>query len=344
MKAVVYRQSTGLNFEEVPKPQLGVDEVLIKIANTGFCGSDHSLIRAGWLPDGYILGHEISGWVVEKGPGIKGPDPGTRVIIRPTFCGRCSNCLGGRPHLCRVNRRTAGIGDLPGGFAEWIKVFSQMVIPVPEGLDSHNAALAETFASALHGINCTGNKRGSALVLGGGPIGLCTVRLLKLLGYGPIVLLEPVKEKREIAVGFGADHVFDPKESDHLVGMAVQDRGFEKVFECSGVAANINRAIDLAADGGPICIVSVTLGPLTVPVSMKINFKEVHLMGSISNTHEENIQCLEWMASGKLDARPLISDLVPLERLPEVYRERIKTGLATKVLLRIGEEWGQGIL
>lgn len=340
MKAVVYRQSIGLSLEEVPTPRVGDDEVLIKIADTGFCGSDHSLIKTGWLPDGYILGHEISGWVVEKGPGTKGPDPGTRVIIRPTFCGSCPNCLGGKPHLCRVNRRTAGIGDLPGGFAEWIKVFSQMVIPVPKGVDSHNAALAETFASALHGINCTGNKPGSALVLGGGPIGLCTVRLLKLLGYGPVVLMEPVREKREIAAGFGADRVFEPEESDELVRTAARDQGFEKVFECSGVAANINRAIDLAADGGLICIVSVTLGPLTVPVSMKINFKEVHLMGSISNTHEENRQCLEWMASGDLDARPLISDLVPLERLPEVYRERIETGQATKVLLRIGEEWG----
>ncbi len=340
MKAVVYRQSTGLSFEEVPKPRVGVDEVLIKIANTGFCGLDHSLIKTGWLPDGYILGHEISGRVVEKGLETNGPIPGTRVIIRPTYCGSCPNCLGGKPHLCRVNRRTVGIGDLPGGFAEWVKVFSQMVIPIPEGVDSHNAALAETFAAALHGINCTGNKRGSALVLGGGPIGLCMVRLLKLLGYGPIVLLEPVKEKREIAAGFGADHVFDSKEKDEPVRMVVQGQGFNKIFECSGVSGNINRAVDLAADGGLICIVSVTTGPLTIPVSMKINFKEVHLMGSISNTHQENQQCLDWMASGHLDARPLISDLVPLERLPEIYREKIEIGLATKVVLRIGEEWG----
>jgi 2-desacetyl-2-hydroxyethyl bacteriochlorophyllide A dehydrogenase len=340
MKAVVYRQSKGLSFEEVLKPQVKAGEILIRIANTGFCGSDHSLIKSGWLPDGYILGHEISGRIVEKGPETDGPVPGTRVIIRPTYCGSCPNCLRGKPHLCRVNRRTAGIGDLPGGFAEWIKVFSPMVIPIPEGVDSHNAALAETFASALHGINCTGNKRGSALVLGGGPIGLCMVRLLKLLDYGPVVLLEPVKGKREIAAGFGADYVFDSNERDEPVKMVVQDQGFDKVFECSGVSANINRAVDLAADGGLICVVSVTTGPLTIPVSMKINLKEVHLTGSISNTHQENRQCLDWMASGHLDARPLISDVVPLEHLPEIYRERIETGLATKVVLRIGEEWG----
>ncbi len=125
MKAVVYRQSKGLSFEEVLKPQVGAGEILIRVANTGFCGSDHSLIKTGWLPDGTILGHEISGQVVEKGPETDGPIPGTRVIIRPTYCGSCPNCLRGKPHLCRVNRRTVGIGDLPGGFAEWVKVFSQ---------------------------------------------------------------------------------------------------------------------------------------------------------------------------------------------------------------------------
>ncbi|MDD5169473.1 MAG: zinc-binding dehydrogenase, partial [Syntrophales bacterium] len=267
-------------------------------------------------------------------------DIGTRVCIRPTYCGHCFNCQNGKRQLCRVHRRTTGIGDLPGGFAEYVKVFPQMLIPIPEGVDSRNAALAETFASALHAVNCTGGGIGSALVMGGGPIGLCAVRILRVLGYSPIVLTEPVKEKREIALTYGADYVFDPSESDlDQQLMASVQGGFNKVFECSGVTANVGRAIDQAADCGEVCIVSVIFKPLSIPNPYLINFKEVRLTASISNTHEENIRCLGWMAAGKLDARPLITDVIPLKELPNVYRERIETGLAVKVLLRIGDEF-----
>jgi threonine dehydrogenase-like Zn-dependent dehydrogenase len=340
MKAVVYRPSRGLVYEEVPDYQVAVDEVLVRVANTGFCGSDHSLVVSGFLPDGYILGHEISAVVVEKGATADGPAVGTKVCIRPTYCGHCANCQRGKQQLCRVHRRTTGIGDLPGGFAEYVKVFPQMLIPIPEGVDSRNAALAETFASALHAIKCTGEEPGSALVTGGGPIGLCAVRLLKILGYGPIVLFEPVEEKRNIALRYGADQAFDPSVKGlNQEILSLVPGGFSHVFECSGVTANVGRAVDLAADCGQICIVSVMFKPFEIPEPYKINLKEVHLTASISNTHEENIQCLNWMAAGKVDARPLVSDLAPLAKLPDVYRERIDTGLAVKVLLQIGDEF-----
>ena len=306
-------------------------EVLVRVANTGFCGSDHSLVKGGLPPDGYILGHEISATVVEKGAGAGGPEPGTRVCIRPTFCGKCPNCLKGKPHMCTTNRRTTGIGDLPGGFAEYVKVFPQMLIPIPAGLDSRNAALAETFASALHGIRQTGEGPGSALVMGGGPIGLCAVRLLKILGHSPIVLMEPVETKRGVALKYGADRVFHPKDSNEEIA-AVAGGCFDRIFECSGVVSNIGRAIDLAGVGGQVCIISMIFPPFTVPEPYKINFKEVRLTASMSNTHQENIDCLNWMASGAIDARPLITDYEPLEKLPELYRTRIDTGLAIKVL------------
>jgi len=338
MKAVVFRKDKGLIYEEVPDYQLTPDEVLVKVANTGFCGSDHSLVAGGLLPDGYILGHEISAVIVEKGAAASGPAVGTRVCIRPTFCGKCANCLSGKEQLCRVHRRTAGIGDLPGGFAEYVKVYPQMLIPIPQGVDSANAALAETFASALHAINCTSSRTGSALVMGGGPIGLSAVRMLKILGYGPIVLFEPVKEKRDIAFLYGVDHAFDPREKDVDEKVkAIVPGGFQKAFECSGVKSNIDRAVNLSMDNGEICIVSMIFTPLTITAPFLMNLKEVHLTASISNTHRENIQCLTWMAEGKLDARPLISDHEPLERLPAVYRERIDTGQAIKVMLQIGE-------
>lgn len=338
MKAVVFRTGIGLVYEEVPDYRVHEGEVLVKVANTGVCGSDHSLIKGGLVPDGYILGHEISAVVVEKGAGAGSPELGTRVCIRPTFCGSCPNCLKGKPHLCTTNRRTTGIGDLNGGFAEYVKIFPQMLIPIPAGVDSRNAALAETFAAALHGIRQVEGDPGSALVMGGGPIGLCAARLLKILGHAPIVLLEPVAKKREVALTYGADYVFHPRVSNEQVA-AVSGGAFDRIFECSGIESNIGRAIDLAGVGGRICIISMIFSPVTIPEPYRINMKEIILTASMSNTHEENITCLNWMAKGLIDAHPMITDYAPLEKLPELYHTRIDTGQAIKVLLKIGDEF-----
>jgi len=97
MKAVVFRTGIGLVYEEVPDYRVQEGEVLVKVANTGFCGSDHSLIKGGLVPDGYILGHEISAVVVEKGAGAGGPELGTRVCIRPTFVGDAPTAGKGNP-------------------------------------------------------------------------------------------------------------------------------------------------------------------------------------------------------------------------------------------------------
>jgi len=338
MKAAVFRKSKGLVIEDLPIPAPGDDGIILKVSNTGFCGSDHSLITHGLVPEGYVLGHETSGIVKELGSKVDGPGPGTRVIIRPTFCGACRDCKMGKPYFCQNNRRSIGIGDLPGAFAEYVKVFPEMLIPVPEGVDSRNAALAEAFAAAFHGIRCSRQKRGSALVIGGGPIGLALVKLLKVLDFAPVALSEPVRAKQDLALDIGADKVIDPFSED--LGQRLLEYtggvGFETVFECSGAADAMQTAIDSAARGGTLCMVSVIFDSIQIK-PLHMTFKEIRMTASYSNTREENMQILEWMAQGKLDGRPLITDLITLDRLPGVYKERIETGKAIKVMIQIGE-------
>lgn len=341
MKAAVFRPAKGLVVEEVPFPDPGPDGVLVRVADCGFCGSDHSLIESGFLPDGIILGHEVSGTVAGWGDQVTALRQDLRVMIRPTYCGACRECRMGKPHLCKEKRRTIGIGDLPGAFAEYIKVYPQMLIPIPEGVDSREAALAETFASALHGIKMAGNKEGSVLVLGGGPIGLAAVRILRLLGFGPIALCDPVKQKLNLGEIFGADLMVDPFHENVRTKTQEWTRGigFDTVLECSGVSDNIPLAFDVVAKCGSVCMISVLFKGFSIPQPMAMNFKEFRFAGSYSNTHEENRQCLEWMAAGKIDARPLITDLISLEELPRVYKERIHPGKTIKTMVRIGEEF-----
>ncbi len=337
MKAVVYDTEEKLKFREIPEPVPEPDQVLVKVRHTGFCGSDHSLIESGSLSEGYIVGHEVSGVVAKSGAGVSGLSVGEKIMIRPTFCGKCRDCLQGRPHLCAVGRRSIGIGDLPGGFAEYLVCYPEMLIPAPEGVDSRNIALAEPFAAALHAIHVSGAQSGSALVIGGGPIGLALVRLLKLMNFGPVALSEPVREKRDLAVAIGADRVLDPLQ-DNIVLHSFQEtpeKGYETVFECSGAESALPDAMRCCANGGTVCVVSIIMRNIEI-APMFLNFKEIRLTGSYSNTHEENRQCLKWMAEGLLDGRPLISDEIRLEELPRVYHERIDTGRSVKVMIDIG--------
>ncbi len=334
MRAAVYRKGKGLVIEDIPTPQIEPDQVLVKVSHTGFCGSDHSLIQSGGLPDGIILGHETSGTVVECGSQVKHIPEGLAVIVRPTSCGDCLDCQSGRPYFCQQTRRTIGIGDLPGAFAEYFTAYADMLIPIPEGVDSQNAALAEAFAASLHAISCISRKSGSALVVGGGPIGLALVRLLKIIGFGPILLSEPVASKRDLGLTFGADHVLDPLDEDlsQKVFMTTDGSGYDVVFECSGLPEQLQTCMDAAVRGGIVCVVSVMFANTQITPAT-LNFKEVWLTGAYSNTHTENRQCLQWMAEGKLDGRPMISDLISLDQLPKVYEKRIHPGKTIKVMV-----------
>ncbi len=340
MPVVAYRKGRGLVLEDWPVPATGPDGVLVAVARTGFCGSDHALIKSGGLADGTILGHEVSGRVAAYGEAVAGVSIGQRVIIRPSACGTCRDCRAERPYFCQNGRRSIGIGDMPGGFAAYVRVLPAMLIPVPDGVDACNAALAEAYAAALHAIHCVGHRRGSALVVGGGPIGLALVKLLGLMDFGPIILSEPVAAKRELAKAFGAHATMDPFADDtgRQVFEHTAGHGFDFVFECSGVAGNIAQALDWAARGGDVCIVSLIFDPATI-VPLALNFKEARLTGCYSNTHEENRRILSWMAEGRLDGRPLISDVARLEQLPQVYRERIDPGRAIKLMVDIGESF-----
>lgn len=340
MQAVVFRGG-HLELATVPLPEIESDAVLLEVLNVGFCGSDHSLIKSGGLAEDTILGHEVCGRVVACGQDVRDVAIGSRAIVRPTACGQCRDCRAGRPYFCQSDRRSIGIGDMPGAFAEYVKVYPDMLIPVPDDVDSRNAALAEAFAAALHGINCIDAIEGPALVMGGGPIGLATVCLLHLMGVSPIVLSEPVDTKRKLARELGADFALDPfgEEMGRRVFELTAGVGFNAIFECAGVPDNIQKGLDWVARGGDICVVSMIFAPAPI-VPMTLNFKEARLTGCYSNTHAENRQCLDWMAEGRLDGRPLITDVIDLAQLPTVLRERIDTGQAIKVIVETGAAHG----
>jgi threonine dehydrogenase-like Zn-dependent dehydrogenase len=154
------------------------------------------------------------------------------------------------------------------------------------------------------------------------------------------VLSEPVAAKRRIGLRFGADKTLDPFGDNlgyHVFDMT-NDVGFDAIFECSGIRANVEQALDFIGIRGTITVVSVINASAKIPLR-RLNFTEARITASISNTHEENRRVLKWMAEGKLDGHPMISDLITLEQLPSVFEERILAGQSNKVMLQIGEEF-----
>jgi (R,R)-butanediol dehydrogenase/meso-butanediol dehydrogenase/diacetyl reductase len=341
MKAVVYHRSRRLEFEELPKPEAAPDQVIVKVVYAGFCGSDHSIIHYDYVRDGTILGHELSGVVVEVGPKARGVAVGDRCVVRTTYCGECAYCLQGRTHLC-VNRSHVGKGEggIGGGFSEYLVAYPQMLIPIPDGVGFRQAAMTEMYASALHGINVTGLSGGAALVMGGGSIGLCTVELLKAKGFDPIVLSEPVAEKRELGLRLGATEAVDPfqtnirGESRRLSGKD----GFDVAFECSGVPSNLQAGLNCLNCGGVLSFVSVIPTEVSFfPMSLMVG-TERRIVGVGSSNHEENREVLDLMRQGSIDGTPLISDDITLAELPTVYTEKIDTRQTLKVMIHVSDE------
>ena len=336
MRAVVYEAPGKLAVKTVPLPVLEGNEVLIRTAHAGFCGSDHSLIESGGLAAGYILGHEVSGTVEAVGP--KGDESlgGKRVIARPTYCGKCPACSMGKPHMCQGGRRTIGIGDLAGGFAEYFKVLPEMLIPIPEHVDLPSAALAEAYATAYHGICLANKKGGSALVTGGGAIGLAVIQVLRLLKFGPIALSEPMEQKRKLGMEFGAKMAVDPATENLALKTweFTGGRGFSSVFECSGNPAAYQGAIEAAGLGGSVCLLGMSFSPVTIS-PLTANLREISITGCYSNTHAENRQVLQWMDRNKINALSLVTHRTDLEGLPRLYEEKIHTGRAVKVMVDI---------
>ncbi len=184
MKALVYEGPRQLNMQELPRPEIGPEEVLIKVAYSGICGSElggylgHNTLRRPPL----VMGHEFSGQIAAVGSQVTAdyPEliPGMRVTANPLlYCGRCPACLAGRQNLCR-QRQLLG-AHRPGSYADFVKTHARMVYPLPDSLSLEQAALAEPLACAIRAVELAAcSTLDTVLVIGLGPIGLLVVQAL----------------------------------------------------------------------------------------------------------------------------------------------------------------------
>ncbi len=273
MKALVYTGTKEMTYREEPAPARIAGEVLIRVDAVGICGSDmhayhgHDPRRVPPL----ILGHELAGEIVE------GPGKGSRVTVNPLItCGHCEYCAQGRNNLC-ANRTMIGM-TRAGGFAELVTTAPSSVIELPEGMSARAAALTEPAATALHAINTAMRSlvrpipECSALVIGGGAIGLLAALLLRNYGCRRVRVAETNALRRASAAKAGTFDVFDP------VAQAPAANAFELVIDAVGMKAT--RAMSLAAVKPGGVVVHVGLGDWASEIDMrKLTLAEITLAG-----------------------------------------------------------------
>ncbi|HEV7320961.1 MAG TPA: zinc-dependent alcohol dehydrogenase family protein [Ensifer sp.] len=318
MKALRLEGIGHLTVAEVEKPKPGPNDLLVRVEACGICGTDRHLLH-GEFPSTppVTLGHEFCGIVEAAGQAVSDIAIGARITGDPNIsCGTCPQCTAGRVNLCR-NLRAIGI-HRDGGFADYVLVPRKQAYEIPLTLDPVHGAFCEPLACCLHGVDRAGIRAGSsAVVLGGGVIGLLTVQLLRLAGATTVILSTRQAAKRRLAEELGATATVDPSSTDIIERIAGNDGlcpgGVDVVIECAGVAETVRQSTRLAKAGGTVAILGVMPQGETVEIEpFDILFRELRVLGSFINPFVHR-RAADLVASGAIEIDKLISRRVTLD-------------------------------
>jgi 2-desacetyl-2-hydroxyethyl bacteriochlorophyllide A dehydrogenase len=315
MRAFVALGGGVLESRDIDEPQPESGQAVVAVTACTLCGSDlHDLQADQAAPR--VLGHELAGVITAVGAGV-GLDPGTSVAVLPTSaCGECPSCRAGRPNLCRESfAMTLGYG-LPGGLAERVLVpraeAGRTLFPLPEGTDPVVGALAEPAAVALRAARRAGAGPGvSVLVMGAGPIGLLVALCVRLLGAGPVVVVEPRERRQEAAVGLGFVAAADARDPSVTEAFASAPFGRpDVVVDAAGAPAALAAAVRAVRPGGRL----LTLAGYGSPPGLDMNYlirKEVDIVTSFAYTPDDYAEALRYLLDGTLPVDALITHRFP---------------------------------
>ncbi len=325
MRAVSLVGEGRLEVVDVPAPEAGAGELVLRVSACGICGSDLTSYRRGLFPG--VPGHEVAGIVEAVGPGVDGWRAGDAAVLQPGGgCGACDQCAAGESHRC-IESLTGRGSTRPGGFAELMVARAERLHPLPEGLPPEVACLTEPLSVAFHGIRRVGLlPHEDALVLGLGSIGLLAVAALRWRAEGRVYGVDPVELRRQLALGLGTAAVF-ARAGDARAELD----GAPLVLECSGRPEAIQQAIDLARPGGRVALIGIAVAEVTVIPVFWIT-REITVTGSINSQDEDFEEALRLLA-----ARPEVAGIVTrrigLEEVPAVFEELLHPSGVGKVVV-----------
>ena len=334
MKMASLQEPLKMQVEELEKPTIGPDEVLIKVGACGVCGTDveayQGKVPRGWtITYPFRMGHEVAGTVVEVGGHVTNVKRGDRVVPDGRLtCGYCYYCRRGLFSACENQ------GYFSGGLAQFSNYPFQNLTKIPAGVTLEEAAFAEPLACVINGQSKLDVPYGSvAVVIGDGPIGLLHIQLLRHQGAFT-VMVGLLEHRLAVAKELGTNVVINAGQADveQVVRQVSDGRGADIVVNAVGKVAVLKQAIDLAARRGQVLYFAATLEPKVEVDLDLIHYKELRLIGSYDSIVAQYEQALTLIKAGIIKVKPLISHRLPLEEVQSGYEiARQQQGL--KVLI-----------
>lgn len=320
MLAAILKEPFKLELKEYSLPKPDKNEIVIKVNICGLCGTDFHIYKGeSYSKPPLIPGHEFVGTIVEKGNEVVKLNIGDNVAIDPNiYCGKCQYCKNGKINFCE-NLKALGV-SLNGGFAEYSIVPSTQAYLMPKEFSFEAAAFAEPLSCCVRGIDQAEIKHGETVaIVGGGTIGLLMLQLAKISGASKVLLIEPVEEKREIAIQLGADFVFDSSSNEMQNQISeLTSGGPDVVIECVGNSSAVNIAANLPKRGGRLVIFGLSPKKDSININLQDFFlKELSIKGSLLNPFTFS-RAVELLVSGKVNPiklKPFSSNLENLEQI-----------------------------
>lgn len=348
MKALRFYAPEDVRLEDVPEPDCGPREVKLRVKNCSTCGTDVKILHNGHqnLTPPRTIGHEIAGEVVEVGAEVESAfgtswQAGDRVqVIAAVPCGECHECRKGWMAVCQ-NQTSMGY-QYDGGFAEFMIVPEQVLKVdglnrIPENVGFDEASAAEPFACAINAQELLGIEEGDTVVIfGAGPIGCMHVRIARgVHGAGRVVLVDVNAERLAMsAAAVSPDEVVDGSQVDVVekIMELTDGRGADVIITATAANVTQEQAIAMAARNGRISFFGGL--PKTNPTitcdSNVVHYRQLHIHGANGSAPEHNKRALEYISTGQVPVKDLITEHIPLERALEAF-DIVAKGEAIKV-------------
>jgi len=311
MRVAVYYSNKDVRLEEMPKPDIGKGEMLVKVIASGICGSDvMEWYRIQRAP--LVLGHEIAGDVEEVGDGVEAYKPGDRVFVSHHVpCGKCQYCLSGHDSTCDLLRST---NYFPGGFAEYIRVpkvnVEKGIYALPKKLTYEDGVFIEPLACVVRGFKLGGFTPGqTVLTIGSGIAGLLNVKLAKAMKAGKVLATDVSEYRMKAAKSFGADAVIEgTKDVPALVRKANGNRLADMVVVCTGASSALEQAFRCVDRGGTVLLFAPPLPGMDIPVPLNDLWKdEVTITSTYAGGPEDITDAIRFLRTGKVAVRDMVT-------------------------------------
>lgn len=326
MKAAVFEKVGVIKVKEVPVPEIGENDVLIKVKNTGICGTDWSIYNGWYSADKLpmIPGHEFSGVIEKTGKHVKGWKEGDRVTADINMtCGSCYYCMRGDKLLC-TSFTQLGI-HTDGTFAEYVKAPASLLHLLPDNMSFEEGAFIEPVSCTIHAAKALDAKLGSSFAVVGCGLGVLHARMAVLRACAPVIVIGDNEHRLNIAKKMGADVTLNVKDGIDPVAEVKKltgGRGADYVIEAVGTTKTYEQAFAMLRNGGTLSAFGITGENDEMKIRpFEFVLGEKKITGSCAGIGRDWPDAINLIANGRIDPKPLFSMKVPLEDLEWALHE-----------------------